>query len=113
MAKKRVFSLEENGTAVDSFSLIFIHGFGTRFRREHSLIAIPGELGVEKVVKLVGFNFLQSDEVGPEKAKKNLLFFQHESFALNSRVASDFFQNAFFPVLPIKRPLGAITIHLY
>ena len=27
----QLYSLEENGTAIDTFSLIFIHGFGTGF----------------------------------------------------------------------------------
>ena len=83
---------EEYSTAIDMSSFVFSHGFGARFRRKYSFVALQCELGLEILVKLFGFHLLKGNYVGVK-----ILDLLHDGIA---------------PIVPGQGPVGTVPVQL-
>lgn len=54
---------EENCTSINIFTFVFAHRFCPRLWRENTFVAVILQFYFEKIVKLLGLNFLQADDV--------------------------------------------------
>lgn len=63
---------EEDCTAIYVFSFLFCHGAGSWLWRKYTLIAVPLQAWLEKVVKLISLHLLQSGQGEELKRVKGL-----------------------------------------